>query len=533
MQASVVWAMGKVWFSRPIVWALTLGLAVRVYAAAMRTIINPDGVQYIYQAAAIYNRQWSELFTCKLNFLSPLPIFIAASFAACRDWIVASHIVNISFGTATLVPLYYLLRRFFQREVCTLTVLIYALMPVLVDGSGNVIRGPMFWFALCTGMLFFIRQWDEGAEGGRYRYDLSAAAFCFLIATWCRIEGVVFLAAPLVYLVFARSDAKVQRCGFFLLPVLLLAATAVGMALASGADLYTTLRLHQVTREATDFVANYNALDVWLRSMNAQSSGIQAEFYHRTRESLGFIPLVLVVQNILEGMFYPLALIFLIGIFGIRKRWHQDRRLVYFVWQAFAGFVVLYVHILWIWIISYRFLAVIIFPGCVVVAHGLEKILAHLHHRRRWSMNKALVFTAVALVVIALPKDLKPEESDKAVYRQAARTLAQRIRISSEAPIAAYKQSRALEWILLYTHRDSPGIPCSTGLGGLVGNDYRRFVTDLDAAGIRYLLYEERYWPGDRLDFPSVPYQADFRLLGRWHHPDSSTFMIFERKKDD
>lgn len=529
MNSGIVWSKTKAWLSTPIAWVLIGGLFVRLYSAAMRTIINPDGAQYIYQASALFNQEWSGLLSCKLVYLSPLPIFIAAAFSVCRDWIVAGQLVNVLFGWATLLPLYYILLRFFHRNVCTLTVLIYALLPVFVDGSGNVIRGPMFWFCLSLGMLFFVRQWDQDVKASRFRYDLLISVFCFLLATLCRIEGVVFLAAPWVYLCVTQTDRKLQRCFIFLMPMLVIGLAVVGAALTSGADIATTLRLGQVFHEATQFTSSYQALESWIESMQAQPNGLVAEFMHRSRETLSLIPLVVIFHNILEGVFYPFALIFFAGVIGIRQRYHQNRRIAYFVWQSLAGLLLLYIHTLQTWIASYRFLAVIIIPGCVLMAHGIEKAIQALQNRRQWPVAKTIGWIAAVLIILGLPKNLKPEESDKAVYRQAARMVVQQDISSPPVSIAGFHRSRALEWIVLYAHRNTPVIPCSRDLGSALSPDYGQFVANLDLAGIGYVLYEERFWPHDILDLPSAPYQKDFRLLGQWTHPDSKKFMLFER----
>lgn len=517
------------WLSTPIAWVLVGGFLVRLYAAAMRTIIGPDGAQYIHQASVLFNHEWSGLFSCNLNYLSPLPIFIAAAYAVCRDWIVAGLTINVLFGWATLLPLYHVLRRFFERGVCMLTVLIYALIPVLVDNSGNVMRGAMFWFFLTLGMLFFIRQWDDNAQASRFRFDLLASLLFFLLATWCRIEGVVFLAAPSVFLIFARTDRKLQRCFIFIMPMVVLSLTVIGAAVISGADLQTHLRLKKVFLEITQVSSNYRALDSWIKSMYAQHAGFYGEFLRRSREILPFIPLVVVFQNMLEGVFYPFVFIFFAGFFGIRKRCRQNRLMTYFVWQSLAGFVVLYIHTFQTWIVTYRFLAVLIFPGCIFMAAGVEKAVHYLQNRRQWPLAKATAGLSIALIIFGLPKNLIPRESDQAVFRQAARVLSRQVISDPSAPIAGYKRSRALEWVNLYAHRDTQVIPCTQSLEHAVSSDYGQFVANLDMAGIRYVLYEKRFWPHKVLDLPSTPYQEDFRLLGQWQHHNDQRVMLFER----
>jgi 4-amino-4-deoxy-L-arabinose transferase-like glycosyltransferase len=152
----------------PIVWVLAGAFVLRVYSAALRCAVNPDGAQYLFQASAIFNHQWHDLLACKLSYISPLPFLIAVCFGIFRDWIIAGQAVSVFFGTATLVPLYYPLRRFSDVTISTLTVLIYALVPVFVEGSGNILRDPVFWFFSVLGMLMFARQLDEPAQGSRF-----------------------------------------------------------------------------------------------------------------------------------------------------------------------------------------------------------------------------------------------------------------------------------------------------------------------------------------------------------------------------
>lgn len=523
-----LWSRCSNWFMQPIAWVWVGGLILRIYSAGMRTIINPDGSQYIYQASTILNQDWANLLTCKLNWLSPFPPAIAAVFIVCRDWVVAAQIVNVLFGWMTLFPIYYILRRYFNDKVSTITVLIYALMPVLVDGSSNVIRGPMFWFSAAMGMLFFVRQWDENRQGDLFRRDLLASMIFFLLSALCRIEGVVFLAAPVVYLLIAQTDRKFQRCAFFLMPIIAMGVLFAAIVMVSGTDILNTFRLTQIKQEATQFIANVHHLDEWLEETRNQiGDSTAAEFLHRAREALLLIPPVLIFQNVLEGVFYPFALIFLMGIMGIRFQYRQNRRTAFFAWQTLAGLMILYIHMLQTWIITPRFLAILILPGCFIMACGVDKAAHLLGKWRSMPAEKAFGWLVAILIVLGLPKSLKPEESDKLIYREAAELVERRG--AESVSIAGYERTRALEWLIVYSHRDSGVVPCSSGLDGIITPDYRQFVKNLDQAGIRYLLYEERFWPKGIIDLPSAPYQNDFRVLGHWLRSDSKMFMLLER----
>jgi hypothetical protein len=243
--------------SLPICWIVLLALMVRLYACLTTHIVNPDGIHYIHQARAIFYGQWERLTTCHINYVSILPIFIASAFAIVRDWVIAGRLVTLLFGTATLIPLYFLLKRFLDKTLCNLTILIYALIPVFVNRSADIVRGPIFWFFLSLGMLFFVSQWDNEQRRHPFRSDLMLSSLCFLFATWTRTEGAYAIIVSGFYLVIARHDHKLFRIFCFSIPMLLIIlAGAVGFALIDSMAAHH-LRLDRIVQEVTQFVPVY------------------------------------------------------------------------------------------------------------------------------------------------------------------------------------------------------------------------------------------------------------------------------------
>jgi hypothetical protein len=516
--------------STPIVWVLAAGLALRIYSAAMRCIINPDGTLYIYQAGKIIHGQWSELLTCKLAYLSPLPLFISIAFGLCRDWIAAAQSVNILFGWAVLFPLYFILRRYLDNTAATFTVLIYALMPLLVEGSANVIRGPIFWFCMAMGILTFIRQWDEKAPSGRFRLDLLLSGLFFLLGAWARIEGAAFLAVSPLYLLIARGDKKLQKILIFLSPLILCGLIAAGVAFHSKKDDVTaTTRVDQIFHEVTQFADQYDSLNDQIKDAARQYGGLFGSFLERSRETLAFIPLAAIFYHILEGVFYPFALVFFIGFSGLSGLFRQHPRSGYLFLLSAAGFVVLYVHMLQTWVIDYRFLAIMMFPACIIMANGVRRVMGYLRQTRSMSPRKAVTLFAAFLILFGLPKSLKPEEQDKIVFRQAAQAIEESRDADQLVRVGTANASRAFEWVLLYAHRHSPDLYCALHMVDAVPDTYEQFKANLDKSGNRYFFYEENHWPATGFDLLAAPYQNDFRLLGQWRHPDSGLFAVFQR----
>jgi hypothetical protein len=59
--------------------------------------------------------------------------------------------------------------------------------------------------------------------------------------------------------------------------------------------------------------------------------------------------------------------------------------------------------------------------------------------------------------------------------------------------------------------------------------DYDQMVDLLDSRNVRYLLYEERYWPNMRIDLLAAACQRDFHLLWEWQKSNNQKIMLLER----
>lgn len=525
----------RLFFQNPVVWVFAGAIGLRVLGAGMRCVIGPDAAQYLYQASAVFNGQWASLTGCKISFVSPLPIVVAAAFFIFKDWIIAGQAVNILFGWASLIPLFLILRRLFDRTVATLTTLIYALIPIFADNSTNIMRDAMGWFFITMGMFFFLRQWDKDLNGLRLRLFLVLSSLFFIIAAWTRIEAVVFLAASPLFLLAAGTERKLARCACFVFP-LVVAAVAVGLALLFREDVASLLKLGQVGKEITQFISKFNIIDAGLSDMAHQHRGILGEFFRRAREILVLMPLVSIVYHMLEGVSYPFTLVLFLGLVGLRKRVRADFRIGYLIWLAFAGMIVLYVHILQTWVMHPRFLAVMIFPGCALMANGVETLLYYFQQRFHWQRRHSVLLLSALVLIPGLLRDVKFIEQDKEGYRQAALILAQQEITHRWDRIAATKPSRGLEWLLIYAHRKSPELTCS--LSHIVGvpQDYHQFVKMIDQRDVDFFFYEERYWPRNQFSLMDSPYLDDFKLLGQWRHSgNGKMFALLQRigKEED
>ncbi|MFZ7111127.1 MAG: ArnT family glycosyltransferase [Desulfatiglandales bacterium] len=513
---------------RPITWVLVLGLAIRIYACLTTYIINPDGIHYIHQARAIFYQDWSSLTSCHLKYLSILPILIVAAYSVLQDWIIAGLCVSTLFGFATLFPLYFLLRRFFDETLSSITLLIFVLIPFFVSRSANVLRDPVFWFFIASGMLLFLRQWDEPFQGRRDRYSAVLSSLCFLLATWARVEGVMFFAVSAGYLLIASTDRRLERLFFFLSPVLVLGIAAfAGILLADSRAVYLQ-KINQIPHELVQAAPLYETLRDEIETLAAQNPGYVGKFLYQVRKIAWLVPFGLVFTYIIKALSYPYAFIFFLGCVGMFRRVGAQQRMGYLLWLSFFSILVLCVHLIATWHIYNRFLAILILPGCVVMGLGVDNVIRFLQQRLQIRQRAALLLLLSFILLFGLTKNLSPNEKDKVIYRQAAEIIARHKAPQQVARIAA-QYSNVYEWVFFYAHLDYPGTLCARPLCGTIGTDYEQFLLDLKENGIRYVLFEEKVWPVGRLDLKAAPYERDFRLLGKWHHKSTGDLLLLER----
>lgn len=505
---------------KTLILVLALGFLIRVYACLHTHIINPDGTLYIHQARALYFGAWQQLTSCGLSYLSIYPILVTLAYPIFQDWIVAARSVSVFFGTLTLIPLYFLLRRFFVKETSVLCALIFTLIPFLVGHSADVIRDPVFWFFLMLGLYFFVLQMEKSGKG----IFLALASFSFLLAAWARVEALLFILLSFSYLLATKQDKKGQRLMCFLAPPMLALLSAVVHA-----GLWNIFRLDEIFSKILDPFRQYAELRSTLAALASPPQGYFLEsFFKRARNLVWLIALGTLFAHIVKAFFYPAFLVFLAGTADIGKSIREDRRIRYLLLLSFGALVLLYLHILQTWLIYHRFMAVFLFPSFVFVGFGIERLLVFANSRFRLKRSFALALLCFLIFSLSLPKNLKPAEQDKVVFKEIGELIAQMEGKDREIPVAASMQT--IRWICFYANLHAPGAPCPQPYNKfrpVVGKGYQEFARNLRDRGIRYFLWEEKHWPKDRFNFQKQLRPEDFRRLCSWYHPDTGRLVLY------
>ncbi len=512
----------------PLFWVFIMAFGVRLFACLNTHIVNPDGIHYIHQARSIYYHEWHALTACHIKFVSPLPFLIAPAFGLFGDWIAAGRAVSLLFSFASLFPLYFLLRRFFDETVAPITLLVYALIPVFISRSADIVRDPLFWFLICSGMLLFVRHLQSQQARG-WPFDLAWSCGLFMLAAWTRFEGLVFILASGVYLLIGKTDQRIRRLLLFSLPILLMIVTLAAAALLVDRPPEDIFRTQKIQKELAHFLSNYDAVRDQLKGMAKEDPTFFGEFLRGVRSVTWMVPLGLIFTTALEGFFYPYAFLFFIGWIGLSRRWPQNGCIGYFICLLIFSTLVLYIHLLQTWLIYNRFLAIIIYPGFLFVGYGIDHLLGFLKTRVRLKPLTATVSVVSFVLAFGLAKNLQPNHEDKLVYRQIGEMIARQKSPDQVATIAG-AHSTVYEWVFFYAHRDFPGPLCARDLLKGPPKRYQALIETMRANGQRYLLYEENQWPKRSFDLMTSPFMHDFSILGRWHHKDTGQLLLLELK---
>lgn len=510
--------------TREILLVVALGFFVRLFACQYTDVINPDGANYIHQARAIHHGLWQAVNACSLTYLSIVPLCTAGLYPLLGDWVRAATAVSLLFGTAMLVPLYGLARRFFDRPVATLVTLIFAVTPVFIDGSVDIVREPAGWFFLTLG-LYFLTNKDAG------RVETVLGSVCMLLAVWTRVESFVFYLVTLVFLGVRKRDGKWVRLFLFLMPpVVLLALAVLGAWWFDLAGVFGA-RLSEIPVRLARALDGYRIIGANLTVLILHPpDGIPADFFDHVRDIFWFVGFGVLLQNALEAYYYPFFLIFLLGWRGLRDRIRTDGRVAFFLALTLAVFVLLYGFVFIDWQMDNRWLAPMILASLPITGFGVERILAFFRDRWRMTPAGAAALLCLLVLVVALPKDLRPRGEDKGVYKEIGQTIARHAGNAREIPILTLDGSTT-RWIAFYANLDVPGAPCPDRYYPTrydPGTGYAQFIDMVRRNGFRYVVWMEKRWPQDRFDWNQADDRRDLKPLGRWRHRDVGEIRLYE-----
>lgn len=517
---------------KPILWVLLFGFLIRLYAGLTTGIINPDGVLYIRQAKAIYYQDWSNITTCSVSYVSSLPVLIALTYDLFQDWIAAGRAICLAFGFASLVPLYFILRRFFNELSSATATLVYALVPILTSRSAGVVRDPVCWFFTLFGIMAFLFYMDGAKTSdpkNQNRNDalLVLTGLSFLLATWARIETLLLFMLTFLFLAFPRKKFSVKSLVLLISPWLVIAAISVPLFLLFDLPAADYLRLNEFKSKLTEPMDHYLELREDLEELSSnQGNTLLGRFIGKARNTVWLIALGTLLNSTLEAFFYPYFLICVIGMYVAWKHHRQEPRIQYLFLLTVSSLPLLYIHTIHIWILDYRFMVIVLLPACVFTGYGVEKISQTLGPKLKLGPRRAMAVTAMAILLIGIPKNSDFQQTDKFIFKQIGLKIASIERFQQPITIAA-DQTTTRKLVTFYANLNYPGATCSEFYDRIPAS-YPDFLNLLKERQIKYFLWIEKAWPADRFNFFRMPNQDHFKELGRWYHRDTQQVILWQ-----
>jgi 4-amino-4-deoxy-L-arabinose transferase-like glycosyltransferase len=191
------------------------------YFFANVQIITNDGILYIKIAKSISAGDLQDI--ADYGFFNLYSFLIALFQIIFRNWEFSGKMVSVIFGSLTVIPLFFLLRGLFNKNIAIVSALLYGVHPRFVEYSSDVLREPVFWFFSITALWL---AWEGISRRKCLPFVLSSMSTGFAIFT--RSEGImIFLVVVLWIMWFFLNDKKnnkkalIYACIFlFSLPIL-------------------------------------------------------------------------------------------------------------------------------------------------------------------------------------------------------------------------------------------------------------------------------------------------------------------------
>ena len=512
--------------SRPFICIVVFGFVLRLIALQQIAIINPDGILYIYQAKAIASGQWQLLRDFQLPYVSLYPLLIAGLQYLVSDWILSGQLISLASGMGMLLVVYRLLRLFFDRIISQLATLLYTVTPLFVRYSVDVMRDSLFWFFFSLALLLILLHLREGLARSKACVLLCCGNVAVLLASWSRIEGIILVPVTILFLcVWGKRDTLLKLSSFAMPSVCVVLAGVVVMQ-QSGHNLFALVRIDEVGQKIAATVDSYQVLRHDLKTLaDGYGFSLMGNYLQSSYHTIWATAVGGVVANAMEAFFYPYVVFHAVGLNEWCRRSVIQHEYRYVTLVLFCSLLLLVVHFTQFWVMTYRFIAILILPACGVAALGIQRIL-HFIARLPWiGERRAVTLVAVFLVLVSLAKNLQKIEADKAVYADIGNTVA-KLDHSGNCMTIATKSSTPQAWIAFYAtvHNAQPCVyrPIIDEVKSL-----DEMVAVMHLHGTRFFVWEERTWEKSLFGSDPLIFLTRFELVESWRHLNTGKIILF------
>lgn len=193
---------------------LCIAAALRLFVFYRTPLIARDGMLYVGIARTINHGMWLDLVGDWFLF-NPYPALIAWLNRCGLDFELAGQWISVVASALAVVPLYLWCRRAYDVRVAQLAGLTYALHPVLLRFSAQVLREGLYWCLMLWAVYFF---WQAATQRKWWWFVLAGLATTASALT--RMEGAVVFALGALWTFWllppthAADAASTRRTGW-------------------------------------------------------------------------------------------------------------------------------------------------------------------------------------------------------------------------------------------------------------------------------------------------------------------------------
>ncbi len=228
------------------------------------------------------------------------------------------------------------------------------------------------------------------------------------MAGWARPETFMFLIFSCCYSFLYSLFSEDKRYIFVAIASLL----PVGLFLMAGIMLFdpSFSRLFWQTLPSSCLLRS-NSTVTYDKQLGVLADdldrGALKSFLSKTRHLIWLIDLGVLIGNSIAGIFYPYIPFFVFGFFGLSAKLRKDPRVTYLFTLVMLGYGLLFVHVLESWYLEHRFLHIIILPGSILAAFGIEKTTQFFQAKMGWKASVAVIVISLYIIGFGLGKEHK------------------------------------------------------------------------------------------------------------------------------
>jgi len=504
-----------------------IAFAVRLIVLLNTAIINPDGVIYIYQAKALYFKEYENITSCGINYLSLYPILIALMYNIVPDWSLSAHSVSLIFGLGTIIFIFLISRVYFDVIISSATALFFSLNPIFIRTSIDIIKDPIYCFFAAIGIYLFIL----GLSRQKAMF-FSTSSFSLLLASWSRIEGITTFVISAGFLIFCNRKNRVKSLLFFSTPLIIAFAASIFefSEIKSILQKHSRLNLiyHYLLMPYQAYLDIRNEIhEIMLKSSN----GTFQDFLKEARSNIWLISLGVFSNRFSEAVFFPFLPFFVVGFI---KHWKTQRKEIgasYLMLLIIFGALVIYFYMASTWTLEIRRFIIILIPSCLIFATGVLATSKYMASKVKINNLTALCIVACFILTAGLLKNIKPREADKLVFKQISQFIVDTE--GNEKPIQISASLHTQRWISYYANQNYPGLFCPEYTDKNCWELFSEstcegFVNHLEREHLQYFLWTEHRCASKSIDISCIDRNDRLERLGQWTHRDTGRMVLYK-----